>query len=91
MNLLFTLLFLLFLVLVLYFVLTRASGLVRFFVGLAIFCVAVAAVVPLRHRISLVFPSPLEEIVSFVENFALQGVAILVAVLRYFAGLFGLS
>ena len=74
-----------------FFIFTRASGLVRFFVGLAVFCVAVAFVVPLRHRVSLVLPSPFEEVIVAVEKFSLFGVNLLASVLRFFGGLFGIS
>ena len=36
-----------------FFLFTRVSGLLRFFIGLAVFCVVVAFLVPLRHQVSL--------------------------------------
>ena len=75
-----------------FFVFIRVSGmLLRLFIGLAVFCVAVAFLIPIRDRISVVFPSPVEDVLSFVENVALYGVSVLVAVLRFLAGIFGLS
>ena len=85
-------LFILFLILAsAVFLFTRVSGLLRFFVGLAVFCVAVAFLVPIRRRASLVLPSPFEEVLSYIENAALYGVNVLAGVLRFLGGLFGIS
>ena len=75
-----------------FFVFTRVSGmLLRLFIGLAVFCVVVVFLIPIRDQIPVVFPSPVEELLSFVENVALHGVSVLLAVLRFVAGIFGLS
>ena len=72
-----------------FFLFTRVSGLLRLFIGLAVFCVAVVFLIPIRDQIPVVFPSPVEEVLSFVENAAVYGVSVLGAVLRFLAGIFG--
>ena len=85
---------LIFLVLILgvaFFVFIRVSGLLlRLFLGLAVFCVAVVFLLPIRDRIPVVFPSYVEEVFSFVENAAVYGVSVLNAFLRFLGGIFGL-
>ena len=73
------------------FLLARVSSVLRFLAGLAVFCVAVAFLIPIRRQYSIVFPSPVEEAVSAVERIALYGVNPLADVLRFLAGILGLS
>ena len=74
-----------------FFLFTRVFGLLRFFIGLAVLCVAVVFLVPMRHRIPVPLPDPVEEVLSFVENAAVHGVSVLSNILHFLAGLFGLS
>ena len=86
--------FLVLLVLILavaFFLFTRVFGLLKLFIGLAIFCVVVGFLASIRDRIPFSFPDPVEKVLSFVENAALHGVSVVTSILHFLAGLFGLS
>ena len=86
--------FLVLLVLILavaFFLFTRVFGLLKLFIGLAVFCVAFGFLVSMRDQIPFVFPDPVEEVLSLVENAALHGVSVVANILHFLAGLFGLS